>query len=120
MRLGRRRRSATSIVIGVSLIALSLANQIIPAAGATELLQNSTFEGSGSGSISGWAASGGSIGLTTGRIGGHAARVTAGAGVSKTYAYTTSKPETKATAGASYTMSGWVRTGDHRRPSVSS
>ncbi len=84
--------------------------QSVPAEGATELLQNGTFEGSGSGSISGWAASGGSIGLTSGRIGGHAAHVTASAGVSKVYAYTPSKPVSNATAGTSYTMSGWVRT----------
>jgi hypothetical protein len=84
--------------------------EIIPATGATELLQNGTFEGGGSGSTSGWGASGGSIGLAAGRAGGHGARVTANPGVSKVYAFTTSKPVSNATAGTTYTISGWVRT----------
>ena len=106
----RRRQLTTSITLGLALVASVLALQIVPAQSATELLQNGTFEGSGTGSTSGWAVSGGTIGLTAGRIGGRAARVTANAGVSKVYAYTTSKPVSNATAGTSYAMSGWVRT----------
>ncbi len=98
------------VALGLALVASVLVVQIIPAEGATELLPNSTFEGSGAGSTSGWAASGGTIGLVAGRIGGHAARITASAGASKVYAYTPSKPVTNATAGTSYAISGWVRT----------
>jgi phosphatidylinositol-3-phosphatase len=111
LRSVRRYRPAVSIVLGLAFVASVLAVQILPAEGATELLQNGTFEGSGSGSTSGWAVSGGSLALTTGRVGGYAARVTANSGVTKVYAYTTSKPVTNATAGTSYAMSGWVRTG---------
>jgi hypothetical protein len=80
-----------------------------PAQAATELLANGTFEGTGSGSVAGWGASGGSIGIASGNGGGHAARITANSGVSEAYAYTTSKPVTNASAGASYVLSGSVR-----------
>jgi len=45
---------------------------------ATNLLANGTFEGSGAGSLTGWAASGGTLSLVTGNGGGHAARVEPG------------------------------------------
>lgn len=104
-----RRRRATTLVAGLLLATLSLVMPSTPAMAAAELLANGTFEGAGSGSFAGWGASGGSIGLSSGRNGGHAARITASSGVSQVYAYTTSKPVTNASAGATYTLSGWAR-----------
>jgi Phosphoesterase family/Fibronectin type III domain len=77
---------------------------------ATNLIANGTFEGSGgAGSLSGWAASGGSLSLVTGNGGGHAARVSAQRAGSQAYAYTTSKPVKSAAAGAAYSLDGSVR-----------
>jgi hypothetical protein len=76
---------------------------------ATNLLANGGFEGSGSGSLSGWGASGGSLSLVAGNGGGHAGRVTAQRAGTQAYAYTTSKPVTNASAGAAYTLAGTVR-----------
>jgi hypothetical protein len=75
---------------------------------ATNLLSNGTFEGSGSGSLSGWAGKSGSLAIVTGSGGGHAARLTASRGASSMYANTTPKPVTKAAAGAAYTLDGQV------------
>jgi hypothetical protein len=77
---------------------------------ATNLLANGTFEGSGSGSLSGWAASGGTISLVAGNGGGHAARIAVSNAGAQAYAYTSSKPVTNATAGTAYTLDGSVRT----------
>src|SRR6476646_8748480 len=66
---------------------------------ATNLVANGTFEGSGSGSLSGWGGSSGSLSLVAGSGGGHAAQLTATPGASQTYAYTTPKPVTNAVAG---------------------
>jgi len=79
------------------------------AAAGTNLVTNGTFEGSGSGSLTGWAGSNGSLSLVTGNGGGHAAKLTANSGVSSTYAYTTSKPVKSAVAGDVYQLSGDVQ-----------
>jgi hypothetical protein len=79
------------------------------AAGATNLVSNGTFEGSGSGSLSGWGGSGGSLSLVDGNGGGHAAKLSGKAGASSVYAYTTSKPVKSATAGTTYQLSGDVQ-----------
>ena len=78
---------------------------------ATNLVANGTFEGSGSGSLSGWGGSSGSLSLVAGSGGGHAAQLNATSGASQTYAYTTSKPVTNAVAGASYSLDGQVQSG---------
>src|SRR5690349_10083590 len=75
---------------------------------ATNLLTNGTFEGSGSGSLTGWAASSGTLSLVAGNGGGHAARVTASSAGAKTYAYTSSKPVKSDSTGAAYTLDGTV------------
>jgi phosphatidylinositol-3-phosphatase len=75
---------------------------------ATNLIANGTFEGTGAGSLSGWAASSGTLSLVTGNGGGHAARVTASTAGAKTYAYTSSKPVKSVTAGTAYTLDGTV------------
>ena len=75
---------------------------------ATNLLSNGTFEGSGAGSVSGWGGSNGSLSIVAGSGGGHAAQLTATKGASSTFAYTTTKPVTKAVAGTPYTLDGQV------------
>jgi hypothetical protein len=78
-------------------------------AAGTNLVANGTFEGSGSGSLSGWGGSSGSLSLVTGNGGGHAAKLTASSRASSTYAYTSSKPVKSAVAGAAYQLSGDVQ-----------
>ena len=90
-------------MVGVALLAASS----VPA--ATNLISNGGFEGSGSGSLSGWAASGGSLSLVAGSGGGHAGRVTPANGASQSYAYTSSKPAKSIVAGTAYTLAGSVR-----------
>jgi hypothetical protein len=94
----------------VAMVAITAAGSLFlgSAASATNLIANGTFEGSGAGSLSGWASSGGALSLVAGHGGGHAARNTA-SGTAKTYAYTSSKPVKSATAGAGYTLNGFVR-----------
>ena len=58
--------------------------------------------------MSGWGGSSGSLAVVAGSGGGHAAQLTATKGASSTYAYTTSKPVTKAVAGTAYTLDGQV------------
>ncbi|HEU0193893.1 MAG TPA: alkaline phosphatase family protein, partial [Gaiellales bacterium] len=77
------------------------------AVAAGNLLSNGTFEGTGSGSLTGWGGSGGTLSLVAGHGGGHAARLTASA-ASKDYAYTSKKPVTNAAAGAAYTLTGFA------------
>lgn len=78
------------------------------AAPAGNLIANGGFEGSGAGSLSGWGASNGTLALVAGRGGGHAARMTV-TQAAKAYVFTSSKPVTSVTAGAAYTLNGFVR-----------
>jgi hypothetical protein len=78
------------------------------AAAATNLIQNGTFEGSGSGSLTGWGGSNGTLSLVAGDGGGSAARVTASS-ASQVYAYTTTKPVKTTVAGTAYQLTGAVR-----------
>ena len=71
------------------------------ASAATNLIANGTFDGSGSGSLTGWGGSNGTLSLVAGDGGGHAARVTA-SGTSQVYAYTTTKPVKTTAAGTAY------------------
>jgi hypothetical protein len=93
---------AALVTVGVLAFAAS-----VPA--ATNLIANGTFEGSGSGSLSGWAASRGAIALVAGNGGGHAARVAATKAGTQAYAYTASKPVKTTTAGTAYTLDGSLR-----------
>ena len=106
------KSAPVAALVGVAVLAFAAS---VPA--ATNLIANGTFEGSGSGSLSGWAASSGTLALVAGNGGGHAARVTASTAGTKTYAYTSSKPVKTATAGAAYTLDGTVRI-EHRRLGV--
>jgi hypothetical protein len=98
-------------VIGVALFGAAR----VPA--ATNLIKNAGFEGSGGGSLSSWAASGGTLSLVAGSGGGHSARTTPSSGAKQTYAYTSSKPAKSIVAGTAYSLSGWVRS-DHPGTSV--
>ena len=80
------------------------------ALGATNLISNGTFEGSkGTGSLSGWGGSQRRSEPGTGNGGGYAAQLKASSGAASTYAYTTSKPVTNATAGVAYQLGGQVQ-----------
>jgi phosphatidylinositol-3-phosphatase len=110
MRIHSNARRALVLVLAVvSPLVASIGISGSAALAATNLLSNGTFEGSGSGSVSGWGGSSGSLAVVAGSGGGHAAQLTATKGASSTYAYTTSKPVTKAAAGASYTLDGQVQ-----------
>jgi phosphatidylinositol-3-phosphatase len=100
---GRRIVLVGGVVVGAALLATGAA----PA--ATNLIANGGFEGSGAGSLSGWAASGGKLSLVAGSGGGHGARATPASGASQTYAYTSSKPAKSIAAGTAYTLAGSVR-----------
>jgi phosphatidylinositol-3-phosphatase len=89
------------------LVAIALA-ATATASAATNLIKNGTFEGTGSGSLSGWGGSSGTLSLVTGNGGGHAAQLTASSGASQTYAYTSSKPVTSAVAGTAYQLTADV------------
>jgi Phosphoesterase family len=105
----RRRKGTWIAALGLA-VAVIGAGSTAAAAGAN-LVANGTFEGSGSGSLTGWGGSSGSLSLVTGNGGGHAAKLTANSGASTTFAYTTSKPVTSAVAGDAYQLSGDVQSG---------
>ena len=84
---------------------------VVPAAAATNLIANGTFEGSGAGSLKGWGASSGTLSLTTGAGGGHAAQLTASSGAAQTYAYTSTRPVTSTVAGTAYQLDAQVESG---------
>jgi hypothetical protein len=106
-----KSRRTWLLVAVVSAVVASIGSSGSAALAATNLVANGTFEGSGSGSLSGWSGSGGSLALATGSGGGHAARLTAKKGASQTHAYLTSKPVTGAVAGAVYHVAGQVESG---------
>src|SRR5690349_9013269 len=109
-----RRNSLAShrrlIVAGVTLLAGALIGEIGVASGVGNLLPNGTFEGSGSGSLSGWAGTKATLGLATDGVGGgHAAKVTFTSGAT-TYSINASpKPVASTTAGTSYVADGMFR-----------
>ena len=89
----------------MGIVAASLVLGAVSAPAATNLLANGAFEGTGAGSLTGWAGSGGSLALTTGDGGGHAARLAA-SGTAQAYIYTTTKPVRSVTVGGVYTGGG--------------
>jgi len=100
------RRSRTNRVL-VAALAAALAGTATASA-ATNLIKNGTFEGTGSGSLSGWGGSGGTLSLVTGNGGGHAAQLSASSGATQTFAYIGSKPVTSAVAGTTYQLTADV------------
>ena len=95
---------AAAVVVGVCSV-MMVGAAAAPA--ATNLVSNPGFEGSGSGALSSWGGSGGTLSLVTGDGGGHAARLTA-SGTAQMYDYTSSKPAKSIAAGAAYTAGGRV------------
>jgi acid phosphatase len=91
------------VVAGAAALALAAL-----ASAATNLIANGTFEGSGSGSLTGWGGSNGTLSLVAGSGGGHAARVKA-SGTAQVYAYTTTKPVKSTVKGTAYQLDGVVR-----------
>jgi hypothetical protein len=79
-----------------------------PAAAATNLIANGTFEGSGAGSLTGWGASNGTLAIVAGSGGGQAARVRP-ASAAQVYAYTTTKPVKSTVKGTAYRLDAVVR-----------
>jgi hypothetical protein len=96
-------------MIAVGLATAFAGGAVSTASAATNLVSNGTFEGTGAGSLTGWGGSSGALALVSGNGGGHAAKLTASAGASSTYAYTTSKPVKSAVAGTAYQLSGDVQ-----------
>jgi hypothetical protein len=92
----------------LAILAVALAGTATASA-ATNLIANGTFEGTGSGSLSGWGGSSGTLALVTGNGGGHAAQLTASSGASQAYAYTSSKPVKSTTAGTVYQLTADVQ-----------
>jgi phosphatidylinositol-3-phosphatase len=98
--------SGARAVAGAVLALLAFAAN---AGAATNLISNGNFEGvNGKGSLSNWAASGGTLSLVTGNGGGHAAKVTLSSGANQVYDYTTTKPVKSVTAGAQYQLNGQI------------
>src|SRR5947208_5275317 len=105
--LGSYRRP---IAAGATLLAVALIGEMGVASGAANLLPNGTFEGSGSGSLSGWSGMSASLALAADGVGGgHAAKVTFTSGAS-TYSINASpKPVSSTTAGTKYVADGMFR-----------
>ncbi len=110
MRIATNARRLSSVLL-VALAVTSATGAITAsiAVAATNAISNGTFEGSGAGSTSGWGGSSGTLSVVAGNGGGHAAQLTANAGATQTYAYTTSKPVTNAVAGTTYHLDGQVQ-----------
>lgn len=101
---GVARRGAGAVVVaGAAVLALAAF-----AAAATNLIANGTFEGEGSGSLTGWGGSNGTLTLVAGHGGGHAARVKASS-TSQVYGYTTTRPVKTTVKGTAYQLDGSVR-----------
>jgi phosphatidylinositol-3-phosphatase len=96
----RGRRTVRGLL---AILAVGLAGTATASA-ATNLIKNGTFEGNGSGSLSGWGGSSGTLSLVTGDGGGHAAQLTASSGATQTFAYIGTKPVKSAVAGTAYQL----------------
>ena len=109
-RLRDARTSGRLIVAGAALLAVALTGEMGVASGAANLLPNGTFEGTGSGSLSGWAGTKATLALATDGVGGgHAAKVAFTSGAT-TYSINASpKPVASTTAGTSYVADGMFR-----------
>jgi len=109
-RLRAARTSGRLIVAGAALLAVALTGEMGVASGAANLLPNGTFEGTGSGSLSGWAGTKATLALATDGVGGgHAAKVAFTSGAT-TYSINASpKPVASTTAGTSYVADGMFR-----------
>ena len=98
----------TRIVLATLLASLLMLGTSALGAG-TNLLPNGTFEGSGSGSLTGWKAQSGTLALVAGDGGGFGARATR-TGSAATYGVITkpTPPVTNAAAGTVYTANGRI------------
>ncbi|HET9761798.1 MAG TPA: LamG-like jellyroll fold domain-containing protein [Nocardioidaceae bacterium] len=106
----RRVRATRTAVVAVVVVAwLSLTAAAASAAGNVNLLRNGTFEGSGSGSVTGWTPSNAALTVAgDGQGGGFAGRLAASA--SGTYKITASpKPAKLAPVGEAFRATGSVR-----------
>lgn len=106
----RRGRVPRTAVVAVVVVAwLSLTAAAASAAGGVNLLKNGTFEGGGSGSVTGWTPSNGTLSVASdGAGGGFAGRLAASA--SGTYKITASpKPAKLAPVGEAFRATGSVR-----------
>ena len=110
LRVSSRGRALVAALVSLAVVGV-VGGSGATVLAATNLISNGTFEGSGSGSLSGWGGSSGTLSVVAGNGGGHAAKLTASSGAGTTYAYTTSKPVTNAAAGASYHLDGQVQSG---------
>jgi phosphatidylinositol-3-phosphatase len=97
-----------SFAVGVVGAAAMLLGTAVATQAAANLIANGSFEGSGSGSLSGWGGSSGKLSLVAGDGGGHAARITVSGSPAQMYAYTTTKPVKSTTAGTTYDLSGSI------------
>jgi Fibronectin type III domain/Calcineurin-like phosphoesterase/Carbohydrate binding domain len=104
----RARRGFRWTAAAIGLMAVVAAASITTASGATNLLPNGDFEGSGSGSLTGWTGVRAALSLATdGESGTYAARVARKSGA--TYTLQASPDPVSVTAGQSYTAGGWLR-----------
>jgi phospholipase C len=99
-----------TLAVAATVLAVGLIGAMGVASGAANLLPNGTFEGTGSGSLSGWKGSNATLALTTDGVGGgHAAKVAFTSGAT-TYAIVASpKPVTSTAAGTKYVANAMFR-----------
>jgi Carbohydrate binding domain/Fibronectin type III domain len=108
MRQVMQRRGRRVVVVATGVFVCAILFSLASAAGATNALPNGDFEGTGSGSLTGWAGTHATLALASdGHSGTYAARVAYTSG--STYSVRTSPNPVTVTAGQTYTASGWVR-----------
>jgi phospholipase C len=107
---GRLTLHRRAILVAATLLAVGLIGAMGVASGAANLLPNGTFEGAGSGSLSGWKGSNATLALTTdGFGGGHAARVAVTSGATTYAIIAKPKPVGSTTAGTKYVANAMFR-----------
>ena len=94
--------------VSASGLAIGLLMGTAAASASGNLIANGTFEGKGSGSLAGWAATHGTLSLTGGDGGGHAAQLSAASSAPQASIYTQRRPVANAAAGTGYLLSGEV------------
>lgn len=110
-RLSRPGRGALRIgVVGAVVATWLLASPGVGlAAGGTNLLKNGTFEGTGTGSLTGWSATNASLTLAADGVNGGYAEHVAAAAAGTYSTSTSSKPVQNAPAGEQFSATGMVR-----------
>lgn len=79
------------------------------AAGGTNLLKNGTFEGTGTGSLTGWSGSNAGLSLAADGVGGGYAELVAASAAGTYSTSTSSKPVQNAPAGEQFSATGMIR-----------